>query len=613
MKKRYLVTILLGAALLAWNCGENSSSSGTSGSENLPATSDFPYYVGGFTIDASTGAVFDAGGNVVGQLNPDGNVLNMEGNIILVADTTILPVITDAGFLVNKNGVVTDLEGNVIGSLNSDNSTITKEDGSIIDLSGNVIQEGDVAISSEAIELSSSSIVADTSATLVAQVPVGDVYSDLTVRDANGNVIGTFNPDTGNITLNDGSVVTVDGTLVSAPSSSSLSLPLSSAVDVPISSSSQTASVSSSSMDTGNITVVGELTQTVAKNAPISTVTFKNVTAEPSRSWNLYWLNTSYDKNAGTYTVSGTVPEYFSDGTTKDNFVFDGVTITLTIHVGAASEKSSSSIQAVSSSSSVRSSSSIARSSSSAKSSSSVISGSTDLEYISGGASGSGFATRYWDCCKPSCSWTENAGAGNEAKMCSVNGSVISDKNAESVCLGGSAATCTSQIPIIVNDNLAYAFAAVPASNGGQCGHCYALTFDGTGKYETKANHKAIKGKILVVMASNVGTDVAQGQFDVMIPGGGVGKYNGCANMGWGDMGKQYGGLLSDCENEVGYSGDLLTLRKNCLTKKCNSVFAKDAVAKEGCLFLATWMQAAGNPNHTYREVKCPAALQAQY
>ena len=271
MKKRYLVTILLGAALLAWNCGENSSSSGTSGSENLPATSDFPYYVGGFTIDASTGAVFDAGGNVVGQLNSDGNVLNMEGNIILVADTTILPVITDAGFLVNKNGVVTDLEGNVIGSLNSDNSTITKEDGSIIDLSGNVIQEGDVAISSEAIEISSSSIVADTSATLVAQVPVGDVYSDLTVRDANGNVIGTFNPDTGNITLNDGSVVTVDGTLVSAPSSSSLSLPLSSAVDVPISSSSQTASVSSSSMDTGNITVVGELTQTVAKNAPIST------------------------------------------------------------------------------------------------------------------------------------------------------------------------------------------------------------------------------------------------------------------------------------------------------------------------------------------------------
>lgn len=41
MKKRYLVTILLGAALLAWNCGENSSSSGTSGSENLPATSTF--------------------------------------------------------------------------------------------------------------------------------------------------------------------------------------------------------------------------------------------------------------------------------------------------------------------------------------------------------------------------------------------------------------------------------------------------------------------------------------------------------------------------------------------------------------------------------------------
>ena len=36
------------------------------------------------------------------------------------------------------------------------------------------------------------------------------------------------------------------------------------------------------------------------------------------------------------------------------------------------------------------------------------------IEYVSGGLSGSGFASRYWDCCKPSCSWTENAGSGNE-------------------------------------------------------------------------------------------------------------------------------------------------------------------------------------------------------
>ncbi|MEE3340524.1 MAG: glycosyl hydrolase family 5, partial [Hallerella sp.] len=174
-------------------------------------------------------------------------------------------------------------------------------------------------------------------------------------------------------------------------------------------------------------------------------------------------------------------------------------------------------------------------------------------------------------------------------------------------------ATCTSQIPMIIDDSTAYAFAAVPAANGGQCGHCYALTFTGTGKYENMKPQAALKGKVLVVMASNVGEDVTQGQFDVMIPGGGVGIYNGCAGMGWGsDMGKQYGGLLSSCEEELNYV-DNIAKRQECLTQKCNSTFASDPVAKEGCLFLATWMSAAGNPNHTYVEVECPAELKAKY
>lgn len=331
-------------------------------------------------------------------------------------------------------------------------------------------------------------------------------------------------------------------------------------------------------------------------------------------------MQTSYDQNAGTYTISGTVPEYFQEGTTSENFTFADGAFTFTLNVGNATVVASSASQQVSSSAQqVVSSSSAKSSSSSAKSSSSAASTTTgtDLVYVSGGASGSGWATRYWDCCKPSCSWTENAGSGNESKMCSANGKTeISDYKTTSVCDGGSAATCTSQIPIIVNDNLAYALAAVPASNGGQCGHCYALTFDGTGKYETKAPQQSLKGKVLVVMASNVGTDVSQGQFDVMIPGGGLGIYNGCSAMGWGDQGEQYGGLLSSCESEVGYSysgSTLTTKRKECLTNKCKTVFANDAVAQEGCMFLVNWMNAAGNPNHSYKEVECPAALKAIY
>ena len=174
--------------------------------------------------------------------------------------------------------------------------------------------------------------------------------------------------------------------------------------------------------------------------------------------------------------------------------------------------------------------------------------------------------------------------------------------------------TCTSQIPFTVDgcDEYGFAFAAVPASNGGDCGKCFQLTFTGEGHYNsTNANTKAIKGKKLIIMTTNIGGDVQQGQFDIMIPGGGVGMFNGCAStMGWGDQGEQYGGLLSKCEVESNYQASAM---QRCLQKKCESVFSNDAEAKKGCLFLAEWMHAAGNPEHNYEEVECPDVLKKKY
>lgn len=181
--------------------------------------------------------------------------------------------------------------------------------------------------------------------------------------------------------------------------------------------------------------------------------------------------------------------------------------------------------------------------------------------------------------------------------------------------------TCTSQTAFTIDgcDNIGFAFAAVPAF-ASACGHCYELTFTGQGKYETKLNHKKLQGKKLIVMASNVGGDVSGGQFDIMIPGGGYGQFDGCSDKmtNWGDMrnSERYGGLLSDCEKSAGYSGDdqkIYEKRKQCLTEKCNSIFAKDAEAKAGCLFLADFMEAAGNPLHTYKEVECPEVLKNRY
>lgn len=226
-----------------------------------------------------------------------------------------------------------------------------------------------------------------------------------------------------------------------------------------------------------------------------------------------------------------------------------------------------------------------------------------------------GFTTRYWDCCKPSCSWPDHSGHGKEARTCTLDQKTIKDDvYAKSACDGGPAMACLDQIPIKVSDNLAYAFAASPGGSN-VCGKCFELTFTGEGNWETTLNHQKLKGKKLIVMSSNIGYDVAGGQFDVMIPGGGVGLFNGCAQLfGNANMGAQYGGLLSDCEIEIGYDlsdEELYSKRKTCLAEKCN-VFT-NSQARQGCLFLVDFMEAAGNPKVDYVETSCPSELSSKY
>lgn len=265
----------------------------------------------------------------------------------------------------------------------------------------------------------------------------------------------------------------------------------------------------------------------------------------------------------------------------------------------------SSAVTTPGSSSSVRvSSSSVAQSSSSVTPSSSSQASGYTIKYISGGKSGSGWATRYWDCCKPHCAWSGKGGKMTHG--CDAKGNIINDSEASSMCDGGNSGTCLSQIPQVYNDTIAFAFAAVPGSAGGKCGSCFDLQFTGKGKYASDNNLAKLKGKHLIVIASNIGYDVAEGQFDIMIPGGGVGIFNGCSRFGWGSQGAQYGGLLSECETESNYTSSKY---KSCLTAKCEKSFANDPKAKEGCLFLANWMNAAGNPLHNYKEVECPKEL----
>jgi hypothetical protein len=108
-----------------------------------------------------------------------------------------------------------------------------------------------------------------------------------------------------------------------------------------------------------------------------------------------------------------------------------------------------------------------------------------------------------------------------------------------------------------------------------------------------------------------MGGDVQGGQFDILIPGGGLGQFDsfsGQIGVSKNQLGEQYGGLLSACEKEQNYNS---ANYKSCLTTKCN-VFT-NATLKEGCLFYANWMEAANNPTILYKEVACPDYLINKY
>ena len=129
----------------------------------------------------------------------------------------------------------------------------------------------------------------------------------------------------------------------------------------------------------------------------------------------------------------------------------------------------------------------------------------TTCAALTAAQSGSGTTTRYWDCCKPSCSWPGKASSG-AVGACDVHDQPLTDVNAKSGCEGGSAYMCSSQSPWAVSDSLAYGFTAVSGSNP-TCCQCYQLTF----------TSGPVSGKKMIVQATNTGGDVGATQFDLAV------------------------------------------------------------------------------------------------
>ena len=202
----------------------------------------------------------------------------------------------------------------------------------------------------------------------------------------------------------------------------------------------------------------------------------------------------------------------------------------------------------------------------------------------------SGWASRYWDCCKPSCAWTTNV------PSCQKDGTTrITDKNAKSGCEGGSAFECYDFSPWYdASTNMSYGFAA----HNGNCGTCYMLQFTGDSQnVSNNAGAAALKGKQMIVQAINIG-NIGSDQFDVLIPGGGVGDFDGCGTQFGFSSNTKYGGLLSDCNNDP-----------TCMKGKCQSAFGNIPALLAGCNWFTGWYSSAANPKVIYKQVSCPSQI----
>lgn len=219
-----------------------------------------------------------------------------------------------------------------------------------------------------------------------------------------------------------------------------------------------------------------------------------------------------------------------------------------------------------------------------------------------------GWASRYWDCCKQSCAWP-GKGGNSPTRSCDPSGDNPVGDGTPSACDGGQATTCNSYAPWAYSSEVSFGFVATHAGSGVTCGTCYHLEFTGSSHNGgADPGSSALAGKTMIVMSTNIGGDVsADGQMDLLLPGGGTGALYGC-NVAWGvqkgdaKLGATYGGLRSGCQ------GDLNSI-KQCVKNKCDDLFGNLPEMHQGCMWYVDWFQAADNPNFRYETIQCPSEL----
>ena len=192
-----------------------------------------------------------------------------------------------------------------------------------------------------------------------------------------------------------------------------------------------------------------------------------------------------------------------------------------------------------------------------------------------------GVTTRYWDCCKPSCSWSGKGPVSRPVQTCSIKDIPLKNSaNIPSGCDGGNAFACSNQGPFNMSKNVSYGFVA--ANLKGQkesdwCCRCYKLIF----------TNGPVKGKTMIVQVTNTGYDLQDNHFDIAIPGGGQGIFTGC-DIQYKNYkgGQRYGGITKQSE--------------------CNSL---PLSLRKGCNWRFSWFKNADNPLVQFEKIKCPKLL----
>jgi hypothetical protein len=199
--------------------------------------------------------------------------------------------------------------------------------------------------------------------------------------------------------------------------------------------------------------------------------------------------------------------------------------------------------------------------------------------------SGEAITTRFWDCCKPSCSWENKADVSHPVQDCNANDAFSPNSNVGTGCnaAGGAAYTCNNQVPWAVNDTLSYGFAGVFITGGEiertWCCACYQLEF----------TNGPVKGKTMIVQASNSAFDVKSNRFSLAIPGGNTTEHDGCA--------RQYGvdqKVFGENHSGVGSSEDCDRLPE---------------ALRDSCKWRFDWFQDAQYPSANFKRINCPAEL----